>query len=188
MTTSATATIIQSALLKTRVFPRPSPSLFFFPGLNTMPIFKSQALHFAEKLRISTPLILEEYKHLRFTTTASSYDTGEHKLHKGQWEWNSYIDKGNLNPTFQLHCPNTVSILESLDSPRLMKETPFSFSFFSTMKGQSAITPHHGPCNIRIRCHLPLIVPQGDCGFRVGNQSIVSLSSVYYCTYSSLSW
>ena len=50
-----------------------------------------------------------------------------------------------------------------------MTQTPFSFTFFSTLKGQSSIASHYGPCNLRLRCHFPLIVPpEGDCGMEVG--------------------
>ncbi|CAM9782549.1 unnamed protein product, partial [Ectocarpus sp. 13 AM-2016] len=45
--------------------------------------------------------------------------------------------------------------------------TPFSFSFFSTLHGGSSIAAHTAPCNLRLRCHLPLTVPSTDpsqCG------------------------
>lgn len=44
-------------------------------------------------------------------------------------------------------------------SSLLLPGTPFSFSFFSTLYPGSQIAAHTGPCNLRIRCHLPLIVP-----------------------------
>ena len=52
--------------------------------------------------------------------------------------------------------------------PSLMTDTPFSFAFFSTMGRISEIAPHCGPCNVRIRCHFPLVVPNGDLGMEVG--------------------
>ena len=111
----------------------------------------------------------------------------EHKLHKGNWDWKSYILKGKKQAHFASHCPKTVDFLEvcltnsihaplylihlfwkSLQNPKLMSQTPFSFSFFSTLRPHSEISPHHGPCNLRIRCHFPLIVPSsGDCGMEI---------------------
>ena len=41
---------------------------------------------------------------------------------------------------------------------------PFAFSFFSTLHPKSEIAPHSGPSNLRLRCHLPLIVPSGGGG------------------------
>ena len=40
-----------------------------------------------------------------------------------------------------------------------MAGTPFSFCFFSTLHAGAEIAAHSGPCNLRLRCHLPLIVP-----------------------------
>ena len=168
------ATLIQSALCKTRVKPRPIPSIFFFPGLNTSPIFNSSQFTVTKTLAEHTSRITEEYLQLKAKRQVDNYDTGEHKLHQGRWEWHSYIDKGKLSTEFTHDCPQTTAILESFTHPRFMKHTPFSFAFFSTLRSQSSIQPHHGPTNIRIRCHVPLIVPSGDCGFRVGSQSIVS--------------
>jgi aspartate beta-hydroxylase len=37
--------------------------------------------------------------------------------------------------------------------------TPFAFCFFSTLHGQSSIKAHSGPMNLRLRMHLPLVVP-----------------------------
>ena len=98
----------------------------------------------------------------------------EHKLNSGEWTWNSFILKGRKQPTFNENYPRTVEILESFTSkkPKLMEDTPFSFAFFSALKGGSKIAPHHGPCNLRVRCHFPLIVPKGDCGMQVGDKMI----------------
>lgn len=35
---------------------------------------------------------------------------------------------------------------------------------------QSSIKPHSAPCNLRLRCHFPLFVPDG-CGIRVGDET-----------------
>jgi len=38
--------------------------------------------------------------------------------------------------------------------------TPFGFCFFSTLHGNSSIKAHSGPMNLRLRMHLPLVVPK----------------------------
>ncbi len=65
---------------------------------------------------------------------------------------------------------------------RLMTGTPFSFAFFSTLHGNTSIAAHSGPCNLRIRCHFPLIVPEGDCGMTVGDETVrwVAGEPVYF--------
>jgi aspartyl/asparaginyl beta-hydroxylase (cupin superfamily) len=40
-----------------------------------------------------------------------------------------------------------------------MTDTPFSYTFFSTMKPKTSISPHYGSTNLKLRCHFPLFVP-----------------------------
>ena len=41
-----------------------------------------------------------------------------------------------------------------------MTNTPFSYTFFSTMSPQASIAAHYGACNLKLRCHFPLFVPE----------------------------
>ena len=43
-------------------------------------------------------------------------------------------------------------------------------TFFSVLKPGAHIPPHTGVVNVRLVCHLPLIVPP-DCGIRVGSET-----------------
>lgn len=136
---------------------------------------------------------------------------GEHsseRLHAGTWDWHSYILNGVVQPKFQQACPNTAKILNDIQehlffddggrnssssspsssslssssSANLDNHNPFGFAFFSTLHGKSYIKPHTGPMNLRLRIHLPLIVPKDvkpdaysvkpvtKCGLRVGDQ------------------
>ena len=52
------------------------------------------------------------------------------------------------------HCPTTASLLNNI--PGLMTDIPFAYSFFSTLAPGSAIAPHHGATNLKVRCHLTL--------------------------------
>jgi Aspartyl/Asparaginyl beta-hydroxylase len=187
---SNVATIVKSAILKTKVgVHRPSPSLFFYPGLNSRPVYDWDSARpndnevttrilssYGDTLRRNLPTILEEYAKIRASTGGQSdykLTADEHKLHDGNWDWNSYVLKGKRQSHFAVLCPKTVELLESVKSSgRLMTQTPFSFAFFSTLKGKSSINAHYGPCNLRLRCHFPLIVPEGDCGMEVGGRKI----------------
>ena len=46
-----------------------------------------------------------------------------------------------------------------LEKERMLFGTPFGFCFFSTLHGKSSIKAHTGPMNLRLRMHLPLMVP-----------------------------
>jgi aspartate beta-hydroxylase len=185
--TTPLATIFQSAMCRTRVRHRPWPSLFFFPGLATKPIWhhQDQNIHaqdilnnknhfrFLNELEASYNDILKEYYNLKSLEMKSDYGGDDKKLHKGQWDWLSYVQKGSRQSNFAVHCPRTVELLESFSNPSLMLNTPFSFAFFSTMYPNSTIAAHTSPVNLRVRCHFPLIIPkEGDCGIRVADHVV----------------
>ncbi len=84
---------------------------------------------------------------------------GDHPqaLHNGNWDWHSYIQKGVRSSTFKNKCPKTAEAIDDLGED--LFQTPFAFAFFSTLHPKSSIKPHSGPMNLRLRIHLPLIVP-----------------------------
>jgi len=130
-------------------------------------------------LESNLEVITSEYKNIR-KIRESDYQVqkDEHTLHAGKWDWNSYVLKGHRQAEFASIAPRTVEILESI--PGFMTKLPFSYAFFSTLKGQSSIASHYGPCNLRIRCHFPLVTPetsqmQGtrkELGMEVGGHQI----------------
>ncbi|GMI27003.1 hypothetical protein TrCOL_g6176 [Triparma columacea] len=92
------------------------------------------------------------------------YDSGgsggsEHSgaLHKGTWDWHSYVQNGVRKDGFKDLCPKTASAVDGLGTK--LFTTPFSFAFFSTLHPNSSIQPHSSAMNLRLRVHLPLIVP-----------------------------
>lgn len=88
---------------------------------------------------------------------------GEHAedaLHSGNWDWHSYILNGVRNEKFRERCPITARVVDDLEKERMLFGTPFGFSFFSTLHGKSSIKAHSGPMNLRLRMHLPLVVPK----------------------------
>lgn len=228
------ATIVQgpSLLTNTNVH-RPSPSMFFLPGLRSLPFWTSPPALDGQQdpskvsVAYGDPTITRVVKHLEQnyetikeeymsavmgtgrTTDMSTdnpsvskplepdYDVnkvgGEHasdKLHAGCWDWHSYVLNGIQQPKFVEACPKTVDILAEVQDTLFYQDAstssdrynPFGFTFFSTLHGKSYIKPHTGPMNLRLRIHLPLIVPkntepdafsskpQTKCGIRVGNQ------------------
>mmetsp|Transcript_36138 Transcript_36138/g.73632 ORF Transcript_36138/g.73632 Transcript_36138/m.73632 type:complete len:322 (-) Transcript_36138:125-1090(-) len=87
---------------------------------------------------------------------------GEHAddaLHSGNWDWHSYVLNGSKNEKFKERCPKTAEVIDTLEKEGLLFGTPFGFCFFSTLHGNSSIQAHSGPMNLRLRMHLPLVVP-----------------------------
>jgi hypothetical protein len=115
-------------------------------------------------------------------TLKSDYLANDHsKLHQGKWDWHSYLNKGSVQGHFAFHFRKTASVLQQLrDDHILFEGTPFGFCFFSSLHGKSRIQAHTSPINMRLRVHLPLIIPKEQkvdkdgvdgalqCGIRVG--------------------
>lgn len=78
---------------------------------------------------------------------------------EGEWLVFHLFNQGEKVVKNCASCPNTVKIIESIRS--FMKDCSFGNALFSTLKPGTHITPHFGPTNCRIRCHLPLFVPEG---------------------------
>ena len=90
---------------------------------------------------------------------------GEHAsdaLHTGSWDWHSCMLNGIRNKKFGERCPKTVSVVDEMEKEGILFGTPFGFCFFSTLHGRSSIKAHTGPMNLRLRIHLPLVVPRDD--------------------------
>jgi hypothetical protein len=154
-------------------------------------------------LENNVDIIRDEYMQVAPTLPSDYDETGHSKdtLHSGKWEWHSYMNKGSIQGHFCTHFPKTSALLhEGLRKhteengglkkvgendkndilyPNLLFEgTPFGFCFFSTLSGKSKIQAHTAPMNLRLRVHLPLIVPLAKngsaddgrpaCGIRVG--------------------
>ncbi|MFM7566730.1 MAG: aspartyl/asparaginyl beta-hydroxylase domain-containing protein [Flavobacteriales bacterium] len=67
------------------------------------------------------------------------------------------------HPVNQQQCPETTAIIRKI--PDLIS------CDFSRMKGKTRISPHTGYSRMILRCHFPVIVPNGKtCGITVGNE------------------
>ena len=168
--------IYPSRILKFKDPPiaRPNPSVFTLPGLTSKPFYSGNEFNLKKDItNLITPEVVskirEECLNMR-KECKSDYEINEteHTLHGGKWEWHSYILKGEKQPIFEKHCPSTTKFLNSIDL--LQTQIPFAYSFFSSLMPYSDIDAHYGPTNLRLRCHLPLVVPD-NCGIVVGGEA-----------------
>ncbi|CDW89104.1 aspartyl asparaginyl beta- [Stylonychia lemnae] len=157
---------------------RPCPSLFYFPGITAKPWHDSKDFPFTKHLTKHFQEIKDEYLEKkeeieRIASKAIDVDPF-HKVKEGSCLKYPYILNGHINSSFHLQMPNTFRILQELskrgDGPML--NIPFSSSYISIMKPITTIDKHYGPCNIRLRAHLPLLLPDSEeaCFIRVGGQ------------------
>ena len=162
----AKAMIFQTGVLRTQALPhRPCPTLFFFPGLRSMPVWdaEDEALATDKRFRwlqdIQQPEVIaalsREHAALvragvpsDYSTRDGTRETGEHKMHSGDWSWRTYVSKGERRAGFAEACPAAATLLDDVVGDSLMVGTPFSFAFFSTLHARSSIAPHAAPCNL----------------------------------------
>lgn len=176
----ARATLVAGRLLRVPGAHRPAPALLTYPGLTSRPWHERDATWvrpWIDALEAATPAITREYEAIKKLELPSDYegDASDHggHLHTGasEWHWSSLIDRGVARPQMQQHCPQTMAALNAV--PGLcFGDMPFAFAFFSALRPQSRIAPHTAPANLRLRVHLPLVVPEPDrCGIRVANEA-----------------
>ena len=74
------------------------------------------------------------------------------------WEVFHLLDQGQEVGENTAICPKTMGIIKSLTS---VGRHTYSNVLFSVLHPGSEIEPHFGPCNFRLRCHIPLHAPEG---------------------------
>lgn len=165
------AKVFKSAILRINSTLRPYPTLFYFPGIRSNPFWDKTNIKSVKVLEDNYNIIKEEFSKIQQDKikVENDYKITDHDkfLHKGDWEWYSYISKGQKKETFKTHFPKTYEILDSIEDK--MIGTPFSYCFLSKLSPLSSISPHYGPCNIRLRIHLGIDIPS-DCHIQVADK------------------
>lgn len=79
-------------------------------------------------------------------------------------EWSSIylFHQGVKQPVCAEHFPLTTDLLESRCSHLMAGRCGFGSVYFSRLVPNTKVTEHCGPTNVRLRCHIPIIVPGGD--------------------------
>lgn len=86
----------------------------------------------------------------------------EQSIYQGNWDVFGLWDlQGTLLEHNAGVCPNTVSILRQIPNLRT--------AGFSKLGTGCVISPHKGYSDDVLRCHLGLVIPDGDCALKVGD-------------------
>ena len=132
-----------------------------------------------EYLRVA-PSIPSDYEDMQDHVSGNK-GSKDSTLHDGDWDWHTYLSKGNVQGDFVMKFPETSKILNDglrgeKNNYQLFEGTPFGFAFFSNLGGGAKIEAHNAPANLRLRIHLPIIVKDNErnpetglpkCGIRV---------------------
>jgi aspartyl/asparaginyl beta-hydroxylase (cupin superfamily) len=83
-----------------------------------------------------------------------------------RWSAYHFALYGKIYHEHRQACPYTAALLDQMPIPVIQNRMPAAL--FSILQPKTHIPAHNGAGNIRLLCHLPLILPP-HCRFRVGN-------------------
>jgi aspartate beta-hydroxylase len=85
----------------------------------------------------------------------------------GDWDVAFFYERGRRQDEICDQCPITTRGIEAYPAMRTLA----GLIYVSRMGGGTHVQPHRGPTNLRVRCHLGIKVPYGDCAIRVGDET-----------------
>jgi aspartyl/asparaginyl beta-hydroxylase (cupin superfamily) len=163
---------------RTKVYAQ-EPLLLHYPRLPAIPFYDRALFPWIEELEAATDMIRGE---LEVALDAAKSDFAPYIAYpKGapvnQWgelnhspRWSSlhlWRDGVRQDDACKI-CPKTTALLETLPLSDQPGYAPTAM--FSALDANTHIPAHTGSTNVRLLCHLPLILP-GPARFRVGNET-----------------
>jgi hypothetical protein len=85
----------------------------------------------------------------------------------GNWNVLFFHERGRRNEEVCARCPVTSRVIGS----HRTVSTLAGLCYVSRLAPGTHITAHRGPTNLRLRCHLGIQVPAGNCAIRVDSQT-----------------
>ncbi len=85
----------------------------------------------------------------------------------GDWDVAFLYERGRRHDETCAACPMTTRGIETHPTIRTLA----GLIYVSRMRAHTHIDAHRGPTNLRVRCHLGIDVPDGDCAIRVGDDT-----------------
>ncbi|HEX3422361.1 MAG TPA: aspartyl/asparaginyl beta-hydroxylase domain-containing protein [Sphingomicrobium sp.] len=166
---------VSNSSRRTRHFHQ-EPTDFHYPGLPEIEVHDREEFPELGILESATPAIHREFEALIAAEAAEMVPYIQYPEHVplAQWrelngnrDWTAIhlLQNGSRVEANARHCPKTMETIAKLPQPNVPGASPNAM--FSLLAPKTRIPPHTGVANMRLVCHLPLIVPP-NCGFRVG--------------------
>ena len=135
----------------------------WYPGLSRKPWYDPQEFSIARELESRFSEIKREALNVK---PDYYFEEAENVARTGSWQVCILYEQGRKNESVCIQCPVTTAIL---DGSKSVRKTA-GLTYFSKMDPRTQVAAHQGQSNIRLRCHLALSIPIGDCAIRVDNQ------------------
>jgi len=140
------------------------PRMSFFPGLRTKPWYDPRSFPIVRALERAHEKISREILALE---PSGFHRESERVRRTGNWNVFFLYEPGRKLLGNCSRCPVTARIIENYDPvPQLA-----GMAYISKMSPGTHIHAHQGPTNLRLRCHLGIRIPEGDCGLRVDKET-----------------
>lgn len=154
------------------------PSAFYFPELPQIQFYERAQFPWVERVETATDairgellaLLADEEGFKPYVEPEPNRPYQEFHGLVGNPSWSAFylVEDGAVNEAQAARCPRTMEALASGPLTRIPNRTPSVH--FSLLRPGTRIPAHTGMLNVRLICHLPLIVPPG-CALRVGNET-----------------
>lgn len=156
---------------------RQQPHVLFWPQLPCIQFYDRDLFDWLPRVEAATDEIRAELidvlekdeglvPYLRYPS-GTPIDQFAELNHSPRWSAFHFDYEGAANEANRARCPKTAALIDTLPQPKLPGLSPASL--FSILKPRTHIPPHTGVTNLRILCHLPLILPE-NCWFRCGSE------------------
>jgi aspartate beta-hydroxylase len=135
-----------------------------YPGLTSSPYHDTARIPGALALERDYPAIRAKIEAL----AASEFQAeAEGLMERGSWNVFLFYERSRKNEENCTRCPTITRIIESTNTVR----TQAGLLYVSRLSPGTHIKAHRGPTNQRLRCHLGIRIPDGDCGLKVGGET-----------------
>jgi aspartyl/asparaginyl beta-hydroxylase (cupin superfamily) len=141
-----------------------NPRMFHYPSLPSQPFFQSDTFPIVVDLEANFAQIRDEVSAL--DETAFHPESEKSIRRSGMWKVFMLYERGRKQTKNCELCPTVTRIIERHDTLRTLA----GLMYVSRMNPHTDIQAHRGPTNMRLRCHLGIQVPDGDCVIKVGGQ------------------
>ena len=134
-----------------------------YPDLESRPWFDPATIGMARYLQSHFGEIREEILSL----DASRFHRESERIGRsGDWDVAFFYERGRRHDDVCAACPVTTGGIEAHGAMRTLA----GLIYVSRMRAGTHIAAHRGPTNVRLRCHLGITVPSGDCAIRVDDE------------------
>jgi aspartate beta-hydroxylase len=135
-----------------------------YPDLDSQPWFNPSDFSLARYLESNHQTVRDEILALE----PSRFQRESERIQRsGEWDVMFLYERGRRHDAVCDRCPATTRGIESHATMR----SAAGLIYVSRMRPGTHIHPHRGPTNLRVRCHLGITVPAGDCAIRVGDRT-----------------